>query len=89
MMLVVPIMVTSSANGLETIATLGIRNRAGDDEIADYEVTVDGILRANVIGFERDRGATALVREALEAIELLSDRSKTFISRSEQRRHNP
>jgi hypothetical protein len=88
-MIIAPIMVTTSSSGLKTIATIGIRNIAGDDDIADYEVTVDGVLRANVNNFERARGATALVREALEAIELNSDRSKTFISRTEQRRHQP
>jgi hypothetical protein len=69
-MIIAPIMVTTSSSGLKTIATIGIRNIAGDDDIADYEVTVDGVLRANVNNFERARGATALVREALEAIEL-------------------
>lgn len=88
-MLIVNIMVTSATHGLTTLDTIGIRNISGDDELADYEVTVNGILRANVTAFERDRGATALVREALEALELNSDRSKTFISRDEQRRHQP
>ncbi len=89
-MLIVNIMVTTASHGLEALDTIGIRNISErDDDTADYEVTVDGILRANVIAFDKDRGATALVREALEAIELKSDRSKTFISRSEQRRHSP
>ncbi len=89
-MLVVNIMVTTASHGLETLDTIGIRNTGGDDERANYEITVDGILRANVINFERDRGATALVLEALEAVELKGDRYKTFISRKDiHRSHTP
>ena len=84
-MLIIPIMV-GSRNGAETIATIGIRNISGDETIANYQITVDGVIKGEVIAFERDRGAIALTHEALEAIELNSDRSKTFISRSEQRR---
>lgn len=68
-MLAVPIMVTSTSGGLETIATLGIRNTGkGDSEVADYEVTLDGVIVANVNHYERDRGALELVGEAIAAI---------------------
>ncbi len=87
-MLIVNIMVTTASKGLETLDTIGIRNTGGDDERANYEITVDGILRANVINFERDRGATALVLEALEAVELKGDRYKTFISRKKHHKEN-
>lgn len=85
-MIAVPVMITSSSGGLETITTLGIRNVGGDDIIADYEVTRDGVIVANVKGFERDRGAVALIGEAIAAMERNESEDVTFISRAEARR---
>lgn len=80
-MLAIPIMVTSSSGGLETITTLGIRNVGGDDSIADYEVTRDGVIVANVKGFERDRGPIALLGEAITAWQARTDSDITLIRR--------
>ena len=85
-MLAVPVMVTSSSGGLETVCTLGIRNIDGDDRISDYEVTLDGVIVANVESFERDRGALALVGEAVAAIER-REVDITYITRQPKGKH--
>lgn len=82
-MLAVPVMVTSTSGGLETVCTLGIRNIAGDDQIASYEVTLDGVIVANVKNYDRSRGALALVGEAIAATER-RDVDITYIARQEK-----
>ena len=84
-MLAIPIMVTSSSGGLETIITLGIRNVGGDDIIADYEVTRDGVIVANVKGFERDRGPIALLGEAIAAWQARTDSGDITLIRRERK----
>lgn len=82
MMLAIPIMVTSTSGGLETIQTLGIQNVGGDEEIGDYLVTIDGVIRAEVKGFDRTLGARMLLLEALLAIEGNTG-TGTYIKRKE------